>query len=85
MTTKLQAVEMAEKASKEGAARQFRVGPRRIRERCTQKDALEKTKKHRGTKQRRLDGGGRKIKDEDMEKTLLDWILELRGRNVRVS
>ena len=42
VTTKLQAVEVAEKTSKETAARQFSVDPRRIREWCAQKDALEK-------------------------------------------
>ena len=79
MATKLQAVEVAEKTSKEAAARQFGVDPRRIREWCSQKYVLEKAKKHGCTKRRRLDGGGRKIKDEDMEETLLNWILELRG------
>ena len=40
VTTKLQAVEVAEKTSKEAAARQFGVDPRRIREWCAQKDAV---------------------------------------------
>ena len=57
MTTKLQAVEVAEKTLEEAAARQFGVDPRRIREWCTHKDALEKAKKHGGTKRRWLDGG----------------------------
>ena len=74
---KLQAVMVAERSWKEAAARQFSVDPRRIREWCAQKDCLEKVKKQTGAKRRRLDGGGRKIKDEDMEEALLDWILEL--------
>ena len=51
VTTKLQAVEVAEKTSK--AARPFAVDPRRIHEWCAQKHALEKMKKLR-----QLDGGG---------------------------
>ena len=39
VTIKLQAMEVAEKMSKEAAARQFGVDPRRIREWCAQKDA----------------------------------------------
>ena len=52
MATKLQAVEVAEKTSKEAAARQFGVDPRRIREWCSQKYVLEKAKKHGCTKRR---------------------------------
>ena len=48
-TIKLQAVEVAEKSSKEGVARQFRVDPRRIREWCTQKEKLLELKKHGGS------------------------------------
>ena len=82
---KLQAVDVAETTSKEAAAKQFGVDSRRIREWCAQKEKLVVLKKLNGSKRRRLDGGGRKAQDEDMEETLLSWIMELRGRNVRVS
>ena len=45
-------------------------------------------KKRRGSSigtRKRLDGAGRKVKDEDMEETLLNWILEMRDQNLRVS
>ena len=42
-------------------------------------------KKQAGSKRKRLDGAGRRVQSEDMEETLLSWIMELRGRNVRVS
>ena len=50
VSTKLQAVAVAERSSKEAAARHFSVDPRRIREWCAQKDALEKMNKQRGAK-----------------------------------
>ena len=83
--TKLQAVEVAEKKSKEAAAREFSVDPRRIREWCAQKEKLLELKKQGGSKRKQLDGAGRRVQSEDMEETLLSWIMELRGRNVRVS
>ena len=46
---KLQAVEVAEKSSKEVAERQFRVDPQRIREWCTQKEKVLELKKHGGS------------------------------------
>lgn len=84
--TKLQAVEAAEKSSKEAAAREFKVHPKRIREWCAQKEALKEMKEQGGgSKRRRLVGTGRKVKDDDMEEMLMNWILELHGRNIRVS
>ena len=36
------------------------------------------------SKRRRIDGGGRKAMDEDMEEALLSWIQDLRSQNLRV-
>ena len=85
LTYKLNTVASAEKKSKEAAARQFGVDAKRIREWCSQKEKLVATKKKGKSKRRRLDGGGRKALDEDMEEDLFSWIVELRGRNLRVS
>lgn len=86
IATKLAAVEVAENRSKESAARQFKVDPRRIREWCKQKETLIELKKKRGLSTRkRLGGAGRKVKDEDMEETLLNWVIEMRDQNLRVS
>ena len=85
LTYKLNAVASAEKKSKEAAAREFGVDAKRIREWCSQKEKLVAMKKKGKSKRRRLDGGGRKALDEDMEEDLFSWIVELRGRNLRVS
>ena len=85
VSLKLKAVAVAEKKSKEAAAREFSVDPRRIQEWCSQKEKLAALQKDNKGKRKRLDGGGRKALDEDMEEVLMDWILDLRGRNIRVS
>ena len=54
---KLKAVETAEKKSKEAAALEFGVDPRRLREWCSQKDQIVAMKKNNKSKRRRLDGG----------------------------
>ena len=82
---KLKAVEIAEKSSKGAAAREVNVDPKRIREWCSQKDKLLAMKKEGKSRRKRLKGGGRKALDEEMEEQLFDWILEMRGRNLRVS
>ena len=79
-------MELAERLSKEEAPRQFKMDLKRIREWCQQKDSLVEMNKRRDLcKQRRLDRAGQKVQDKDMEETLLNWIIELHGRNVRVS
>ena len=42
-------------------------------------------KKEGKSKRKRLSGGGRKALDEEMEDGLFNWIIELNGRNLRVS
>ena len=51
---KLKAIETAEKKSKEAAAREFAVNPKRIREWCSQKDKLVAMRKHGKSKRMRL-------------------------------
>ena len=61
LTTKLKAVELAERVSKESAARQFKVDSKRIREWCKQKEAFLAMKKRRGSSigtQKKLGGAG---------------------------
>ena len=68
------------------AAREFRVDAKRIREWCKNKDLLKKLSEKRGqSKRKRLSGAGRKPLDEDMKKVLLDWIIDMRLNNLRVS
>ena len=51
LSFKLKAVEIAEKHSKESAAKQCNMDPRRIREWCTQKDRLIEMKKKENRKE----------------------------------
>ena len=87
MSFKLKAVEVAETQSKEAAARQFKVDPKRIREWCAQKDKLIDTcmKKSGKSKRKRLKRAGRRPMDEDMEEVLFQWICEMREQHLRVS
>ena len=49
-------------------------------------DALaDVVQKQGGTKKKRLEGGGRKLTDNDLETDLLEWIHELRANMLRVS
>ena len=63
VSLKLKAVAVAEKKSKEAAAREFSVDPQRIREWCSQKEKLAALQKDNKGKRKRLDGGGRKALD----------------------
>ena len=86
MSLKLKAVEYAEKTSKEAAARHFGVDAKRIREWSNQRDELVSMTKGPGKRKRKwLRGAGRKALDMDMEEALFSWIVDLRGRNLRVS
>ena len=48
IATKLQAVELAKRLSKEAAARQFKVDLKKTREWCQHKDSLAEMNKRRG-------------------------------------
>ena len=85
VSLKLRAVATAESLTKEAAAREFKVDPRRIREWCSQIEELIAHKKKGKKRSKRLRGAGRKPLWESMEEELFDWILDLRSRNIRVS
>ena len=82
---KLKAVETAEKKSKEAAAREFRVDPRRIREWVHQKGKMLALKKKGKSKQKRKYGAGCKARDPEMEEEVFEWICEMRSRYPRVT
>ena len=82
---KLKAVEVARKKTISAAAREFKVDRKRIREWMSQESELTEFKKNGKSKSKRLQGGGRKAEDVDMEVALFDWIVDLRHRNLRVS
>lgn len=82
---KLKAVDVAEKTNKSNAAKEFNVDVKRIREWCKQKDQLLAKVSIKQSKKKCLSGAGRKPLNADMEDVLLEWITDLRSRNLRVS
>ena len=79
---KLKAVQFAEECnSNRKAAAKFGVDRKRVREWRQKKSKLEDT----SSKRKRLEGGGRKPFDEDLEEALLQWVHERRSNGLRVS
>ena len=58
------------------AERKFGVDRKKIREWIQNESKIQNkvSSKNRGSFAKKLDGGGRKIKDMDLEKMLLEWI-----------
>ena len=73
---KKQAVVYAEANSNRCAASHFDVEPKRVREWKKDFEKIKSTKSNR----QRLDGGGRKCIDEDLEEDLVHWIYEKRSK-----
>ena len=81
MEFKKQVVIYAEANSNRSAASRFDVEPKRVREWKKDIDKINATK----SKRQRLDGGGRKCIDADLEQDLVHWIYEKRSRMLHVS
>ena len=81
MEFKQQVVVYAEANSNRSAASRFGVEPKRVRD---WKNGIEKIKATK-SKRQRLDGGGRKCNDEDLEEDLVSWIYEKRNKMLHVS
>lgn len=83
---KKQVVECAVNNSNREAARKFSVDERRIREwRENIENIKARASEKGGSKRRRLDGGGRKLTNAELEEELLEWITERRAAMLRVS
>ena len=68
-------VEHALRSSNRKAARRYDVDERRVREWRIKIDALtDVAQKQGGTRRKRLECGGRKLADNDLETDLLEWI-----------
>ena len=78
---KKQVVPYAEANSNRSAASHFDVEQKRVRE---WKKDFEKIKSSKSNRER-LDGGGRKCIDEDLEEDLVHWIYEKRSKMLHVS
>ena len=80
---KLKVIEKAEHIGNRPASRHFRVDERRIREWRKKKNTLKLESEGKRSK-RRLSGGGRKIKHEDEDRKLAEWIIQERSYRRRV-
>ena len=83
---KKKVVEHALRSSNRDAARRYNVDERRVPKRRTKIDTLaDVVQKQGGTKKKRLEGGGRKLTDNDLKTDLLEWIHELRANMLHTS
>ena len=76
------------KMSSIGAAEQkFGVERKRMRELIQNESKIQNkvSSENRGSFAKKLDGGGRKIKDMDLEEMVLEWITLQKSKNLRVS
>ena len=85
---KYEAIEYAERESNPAAAKKYKVEVKRIREWRESKQSIKELKeKHKGQGRERLEGGGRKVIDDNLDEIILEWI-HRRGRRangLRVS
>jgi len=83
---KLKAIEYAERVSKNAAAKKYKVDVKRIREWRKNKQSIAELKeKHKGQGRKKLDGGGRRAVDSDLDDIILEWIHGRRANWLRVS
>ena len=81
MEFKKQVVTYAEGNSNRSAASHFGLEPKRVKE---WKKDIEKIKSTKANRQR-VEGGGRKCIDEDLEEDLVHWIYKQRSKMLHVS
>lgn len=67
MSFKLKAIEYAERVSNNAAAKKYKVDVKSIRK-------WRKNKQSKGQRRKKLDGGGRKAVDSDLDDIILEWI-----------
>ena len=83
MELKREAIGYAENHSNHKAADKFNVAVKRIREwRQNKSKIFESTTK---PKNKRLEGGGRKPLDIQLENQLVEWVYDRRSKGLRVS
>ena len=81
MTFKKEVVAYANSNSNRAAAVYYNVQSKCVREWKKDFDKLKSMK----PKRKRLDGGGRKCADEDMDQAIVNWIYEQRNKMLHVS
>lgn len=63
----------------------LQVDTKRIREWRKKKQEFEKVMNTKDERRKRMEGGGKSMTSEEMERNLVQWIFTMRGRNLRVS
>ena len=84
---KPEAVRFAELNGNRAAESKYKVDRKSVREWRGKKQKFEELRKSTsaGVKRQRLDGGGRKVTDSELEEHLLEWIFDRRDKGLRVS
>lgn len=79
---KMEAIENAKKKKNSCASRKFGIDVRRICKWRNQKNEIWKMVEEtlKGKARQKLEGGGRKAYDEELEEIMLDWVF-IRGAN----
>ena len=86
MSFKYEAIEYAERESNRAAAEKYKVEVKRIREWRQNKQSIKELKeKHKGQGRERLEGGGRKVIDDNLDEIILEWTHGRRANGLRVS
>ena len=86
MSFKLEAIEYAERVSNNAAAKKYKVDVKCIRKWHKNKQSIAELKeKHKGQGRKKLDRGGRKAVDSDLDDIILEWIYGRRANGLRVS
>uniref|UniRef100_A0A914HTV3 HTH CENPB-type domain-containing protein n=1 Tax=Globodera rostochiensis TaxID=31243 RepID=A0A914HTV3_GLORO len=81
---KLGILDFAKTSSIRASSKHFNVDRQNIREWMKQEQNLRESLNSAAKRKRRI-GGGRKLSNANFDKTLADWVKELRENNVRVS
>ena len=81
MKFKKATIKYALENSMRSAAKKFKVDRKRVREWVQKEEKVTSMKEKRF----RLDGGGRKITDAELEEEVLSWIQQRRSNMLRVS
>ena len=72
--------------SNRAAAKKYKVEVKRIREWRQNKQSINELKeKHKGQGRERLEGGGRKVINDNLDEIILEWIHGQRANGLRVS
>ena len=86
MAFKSEDIEYAEEVSNRAAAAKYKIAVKRIREwRKARDSVVELRQKSEGLARSRLEGGGRKVLQDDLDELLHEWIHGRRANGSRVS